>query len=174
MTPYQRQAAYRDRKRTQRDRDIEILVSAFADARTTRMTKLRTKIMNETNTGQLLALIARFNLDEAEALHDLNKARRRICKAAEKYISGKNWGLCEVQTKDFECVLASYYIGDLVEYARYGHYYVPSFIFCKGCCYEGGKLNNHHVNVWIELDNHIIKSVQVKNPETGEPERESW
>ena len=89
MTSYQRLAAYRDRLRTQRDASVEVLVSAFADARTRRVGRLRFSIMCETNTGQLLALIARFNLDEAEALDALNQARKRICAAFEKRISGR-------------------------------------------------------------------------------------
>ncbi len=95
-------------------------------------------------------------------------------EAIQKYIDGKYWGLAEVQTKDWECSLESFFVGDLVEYARYGHYFIPSMIFCKGCCVDKNGQPNGHVNVWIEMDNHIIKNVLTKNPETGEPERETW
>jgi hypothetical protein len=74
--------------------------------------------------------------------------------------------------------LATYYVGDLVDYARYGHYFIPSMILCGDCCYTDERQYKHQpyrsVSVWIEMDNHTIRAVLTKNPETGEPERETW
>ncbi len=94
--------------------------------------------------------------------------------AIQEHVHRKDWGLAEVQTKDWECSLESYFVGDLVDYARYGHYFIPSMIWCKGCCVDKNGQPNGHVSVWIEMDNHIIKNVLTKNPETDEPERETW
>ncbi len=121
-----------------------------------------------------LAYRITFLWDETE---EQSKARIEASNSESEiqdYIHQKNWGLAEVQTKDWECVLANYYVGDLVEYARYGHYFIPSFIFCKGCCWDAKHQPTRHISVWIEVDNHIIKNVLTHNPETGQPERKTW
>lgn len=94
-------------------------------------------------------------------------------EAVRKYISGKQWGLCEVQTKEFESTLANYFIGDLAGYAHYGHYFVSEGFLCKGCCYNASQ-PYREVSCWIEMDSHIIKAALVNNPETDKPERREW
>lgn len=93
--------------------------------------------------------------------------------AIQTYINKKVWGLCEVQTKEFECLMSDYFIGDLVEYAHYGKYYVAEGFACNGC----RTVDNQHigrVGCWIEIDEHRITKVLTFNPETGKAERYNW
>lgn len=81
----------------------------------------------------------------------------------------RSLGLAEIQTKEFENVLESIYIGD--EVPKYsGHYYIPEEFKCAGCSTPD---ENVYIKVWLEIEERKLKSVLTFDPETGQPARES-
>jgi uncharacterized Zn-finger protein len=86
----------------------------------------------------------------------------------EAYRTRRHLGLAEIQTKEFECVMADFYVGD--EVPKYsGHYFIPETFACPGC---SGPEETVYVKVWLEIEDRKLKAVFTRNPETGEPERE--
>jgi hypothetical protein len=80
----------------------------------------------------------------------------------------RHLGLAEIQTKQFENVLAEFFVGDEVpQYS--GHYFIREDFKCEGCSSENESV---YVNVWFDIEGHRLKAVLTRNPETGEPERE--
>jgi hypothetical protein len=80
----------------------------------------------------------------------------------------RSLGLAEIQTKEFECVLETFYVGDEVpKYA--GHYFIPEDFKCEGCSTADTSV---YVKVWLEIENRRLKAVLTCDPETGELARE--
>jgi hypothetical protein len=77
-------------------------------------------------------------------------------------------GLAEIQTKEFESSMDSFFVGD--EVPKYGgHYFIPEDFKCEGC---SSKSESVYVKVWLEIEDRKLKAVYTRNPETNEPERE--
>lgn len=76
--------------------------------------------------------------------------------------------MAEIQTKEFECVLETFYVGD--EVPKYsGHYFIPEEFECDGC----STADEHvYVKVWLEIEERKLKAVLTYDSETGKPSRE--
>ena len=86
----------------------------------------------------------------------------------EAYRTNKTLGLAEIQTKEFENTMTSFFIGD--EVPKYsGHYFIPESFHCDGC---STKTESVYVKVWIEIEDRKLKAVYTRNPETNETEQE--
>ncbi|OQY82455.1 MAG: hypothetical protein B6D40_08970 [Anaerolineae bacterium UTCFX3] len=86
----------------------------------------------------------------------------------EAHRTRRHLGLAEIQTKQFENVLAEFFVGD--EIPQYtGHYFIREDFTCDGCSSGDESV---WVNVWFEIEERRLKAVLTRNPETGEPERE--
>lgn len=86
----------------------------------------------------------------------------------EAYRTSRHLGLAEIQTKQFENVMDTFYVGD--EIPQYtGHYFIREDFKCDGCSSVDESV---YVNVWFEIEERRLKAVLTRNPETGEPERE--
>ena len=86
----------------------------------------------------------------------------------EAYRTSRHLGLAEIQTKQFENVMDTFYVGD--EIPQYtGHYFIREDFKCEGCSSVDESV---YVNVWFEIEERRLKAVLTRNPETGEPERE--
>jgi len=86
----------------------------------------------------------------------------------EAYRTNKTLGLAEIQTKEFENTLESFFLGD--EVPKYsGHYFIPESFHCEGC---SSKSESVYVKVWIEIEDRKLKAVYTRNPETNETEQE--
>lgn len=86
----------------------------------------------------------------------------------EAHRTERSLGLAEIQTKEFECSLKSFYIGDKVpKYS--GHYFIPEDFKCDGCSTADQSV---YVAVWLEIGDRKLKAVLTQDPETGKPARE--
>ena len=86
----------------------------------------------------------------------------------EAHRTERSLGLAEIQTKEFECVLEQFYVGD--EVPKYsGHYFIPEEFKCDGCSRADESV---YVKVWLEVEDRKLKAVLTCDPETGEPARE--
>lgn len=86
----------------------------------------------------------------------------------EAHRTRRHLGLAEIQTKQFENLMDTFYVGD--EIPQYsGHYFIPEDFKCDGCSTAEESV---YVNVWFEIEGRRLKAVLTRNPETGEPERE--
>lgn len=86
----------------------------------------------------------------------------------EAHRTRRHLGLAEIQTKQFDNVLDEFFVGD--EIPQYsGHYFIREDFKCDGCSSENESV---YVNVWFEIEEHKLKAILTRNPETGEPERE--
>ena len=86
----------------------------------------------------------------------------------EAHRTERSLGLAEIQTKEFECNLKSFYIGD--EVPKYsGHYFIPEDFKCDGCSTADQSV---YVKVWLEIGDRKLKAVLTQDPETGKPARE--
>ena len=88
----------------------------------------------------------------------------------EKYRTERNLGLAEIQTKEFDCIMQAFYVGDAVG-KYYGHYYIQEDFICGGC---SNKEESVWVHVWLEIEERKLKAVLVRNPETGQPEKNAF
>ncbi|MDI6768065.1 MAG: hypothetical protein QMD04_00135 [Anaerolineales bacterium] len=100
----------------------------------------------------------------------------------EAYRTRRHLGLAEIQTKEFDCVLTEFYIGDEVpQYS--GHYFIPEDFKCAGCSAadrvgaalsssKGAAHESVYVKVWLEIEDRSLKAVLVRDPQTGEPAQE--
>ena len=102
--------------------------------------------------------------DNVEAWIDQLDTPARV----EAYRTRPFLGLAEIQTKEFDNVLAEYYVGD--EVPKYsGHYFIPASFKCAGCSTPG---ENVYVSVWLEIGERKLKAVLTHDPETNEPARQ--
>jgi hypothetical protein len=88
----------------------------------------------------------------------------------ERWRTRKELGLADIQTKAFDNVLAMYFVGDGVP-AYWGQYFIEESFQCEGCSQSNSA---EYVKVWIEIENRRIKGVLVRDPETGQPEKENF
>lgn len=86
----------------------------------------------------------------------------------ERWRTRKELGLADIQTKAFESILETYFVGDEVP-AHWGHYFIVEGFPCQSC---REKNEREYVKVWIEIEDRRIKVVLTHNPETGLPEKE--
>jgi hypothetical protein len=86
----------------------------------------------------------------------------------ERWRTRKELGLAEIQTKAFDSILETYFVGDELP-AHWGHYYIEEGFPCQGC---REKNEREYVKAWIEIEDRRIKAVLTHNPETGQPEKE--
>ena len=82
----------------------------------------------------------------------------------ERWRTRKELGLAEIQTKAFESIMNTYFVGDEIP-AHWGHYYVQEIFACQGCSQSE---KPGYVKVWIEIENRRIKAVLTRSPESGE------
>ena len=86
----------------------------------------------------------------------------------EAHRTRRHLGLAEIQTKEFDNILAEYYVGD--EVPKYsGHYYIPEAFHCEGCSTPEERV---YVSVWLEIEDRKLKAVLTYDPATGEAVRE--
>ena len=86
----------------------------------------------------------------------------------EAHRTERSLGLAEIPTKEFECVLETFYVGD--EVPKYsGYYFIPESFECDGCSTTNERV---YVNVWLDIEERKLKSVLTHDPETGKPSRE--
>ena len=86
----------------------------------------------------------------------------------EAHRTARALGLAEIQTKQFECLLESFYRGDKVP-GYSGHYFIPEEFQCDGC----STTDRHvYVKVWLEIEERKLKAMLTHDPETGKPSRE--
>ena len=82
--------------------------------------------------------------------------------------TARSLGLAKIQTKEFECVMETFYVGD--EVPKYsGHYFIPEEFECDGC---STATEHVYVKVWLEIEERKLKAVLTHDPETGKPARE--
>lgn len=86
----------------------------------------------------------------------------------ERWCTRKELGLAEIQTKAFDSILETYFVGDEVP-AHWGHYFIEEGFPCLGC---RQKNEREYFKVWIEIEDRRIKAVLTQHPETGLPEKE--
>jgi DNA-binding XRE family transcriptional regulator len=86
----------------------------------------------------------------------------------EHWRTRKELGLADIQTKAFDSILETYFVGDEVP-AHWGHYFIEEGFPCQGC---REKNEREYVKVWIEIEDRRIKAVLTHNPETGQPEKD--
>jgi DNA-binding XRE family transcriptional regulator len=86
----------------------------------------------------------------------------------ERWRTRKELGLAVIQTKAFDSILETYFVGDEVP-AHWGHYFIEEGFPCLGC---REKNEREYVKAWIEIEDRRIRAVLTHNPETGQPERE--
>jgi hypothetical protein len=86
----------------------------------------------------------------------------------EHWHKRKELGLAEIQTKAFDSILETYFVGDELP-AHWGHYYIEEGFPCQGC---REKNEREYVKAWIEIEDRRVKAVLTHNPETGQPEKE--
>jgi len=87
----------------------------------------------------------------------------------EAHRTRRHLGLAEIQTKEFENVLEEFYVGD--EVPKYsGHYFISEDFKCAGCSSADESV---YVKVWLEIEERKLKAVLTRDPETGEPARET-
>lgn len=100
--------------------------------------------------------------DDVDAWIDQLDAPENI----EAHRTRRHLGMAEIQTKEFECSLAAFYVGD--EVPKYsGHYFIPEDYACTGCSTEDEMV---YVKAWLEIEERRLKAVLVRDPDTGEPE----
>lgn len=88
----------------------------------------------------------------------------------EVHRTQRSLGLAEIQTKQFENLMTMFYVGDEVpQYS--GHYFIPEDFQCDGCSSAEEYV---YVKVWLEIEERKLKAVLTRDPETGEPARESF
>ena len=88
----------------------------------------------------------------------------------EAHRTERTLGLAEIQTKEFENVMDHFFVGD--EVPKYsGHYFIAEEFKCQGCSTKDEWV---YVKVWLEIEDRKLKAVLTRNPETGEPERETF
>jgi uncharacterized Zn-finger protein len=83
----------------------------------------------------------------------------------EAFRTRPSLGMAEIQTKEFENVMAKYYIGDEIP-KYFGHYYIPASFHCEGCSTPEARV---YVGVWLEIKERKLIAVRTCDPETGEP-----
>ncbi|MDP3185973.1 MAG: hypothetical protein Q8M58_11930 [Anaerolineales bacterium] len=86
----------------------------------------------------------------------------------EAHRTRRQLGLAEIQTKEFDCVLAEFYVGDEVP-KYFGHYFIPEDFKCAGCSTVDESV---YVKVWLEIEERKLKAVLTHDPQTGEPAQE--
>jgi DNA-binding XRE family transcriptional regulator len=86
----------------------------------------------------------------------------------ERWCTRKELGLAEIQTKAFDSILETYFVGDEVP-AHWGHYFIEEGFPCLGC---REKNEREYVKARIEIEDRRIKAALTHNPETGLPEKE--
>lgn len=85
----------------------------------------------------------------------------------EAHRTKRSLGLAEIQTREFECVLDEFYVGD--EVPKYsGHFFIPEDFRCDGC---SSAEESVYVKIWLEIEERKLKAVLTRDPETGEPAR---
>jgi hypothetical protein len=86
----------------------------------------------------------------------------------EVHRTERSLGLAEIQNKEFECVLESFY--GRHEVPKYsGHYSIPEAFECDGCTTADERV---YIKVWLEIEERKLKTVLTYYPETGKPSRE--
>jgi C4-type Zn-finger protein len=76
--------------------------------------------------------------------------------------------MAEIQTKEFENVMAEYYIGNEIP-KYFGHYFIPASFHCEGC---STRKENVYVRVWLEIKERKLIAVRTRDPETDELSRQ--
>jgi hypothetical protein len=86
----------------------------------------------------------------------------------EAYRTALSVELAKIQTKEFECMLETFYVGD--EVPKYsGPYFIPEEFECDGC----STADEHvYVKVWLEIEERKLKAVLTYDHETGKPSQE--
>jgi hypothetical protein len=86
----------------------------------------------------------------------------------EAHRARRHLELKEIQTKEFDNILADYYVGG--EVPRYsGIYFIPESFRCAGC----SSLEEWvYVTVWLEIEARQLKTVLTRDPKTGNPAKE--
>ena len=86
----------------------------------------------------------------------------------EAFRTRPSLGMAEIQTKEFENVMAEYYLGDEIP-KYFGHYYIPASFHCEGCSTPEESV---YVRVWLEIKDRKLKAVHTRDPETDKPARQ--
>lgn len=82
--------------------------------------------------------------------------------AVREFMASHTEGMFEAQTKEFECELSEYHIGDTLERANRGHYFVDNALGdCRKC--------KQYFYFAIEIKDKVIVAMSlISNPRDGE------